>query len=159
MSQIHVLPKLITIIWNIRIARVSPQATLLHSWLTNELIFCSHVILADIAGAVIHDSIATPQFIIAWIIYKVVLACLWTLLILIKQDMMWQKMLLKYLKPSHIIVTCDSKTKTLQLWRKVEEDGVEGALFLQQLRTDKQTGNVATTENGCARTIVSRQFK
>jgi hypothetical protein len=33
----------------------------------------------------------------------------------------------------------------------VEEDGMEGALFVQQLRTEKQTGNVASAQNGCAR--------
>jgi hypothetical protein len=41
----------------------------------------------------------------------------------------------------------------------VKEDGVEGALFVQQLRTEKQTGNVASAQNGCARTTVSRKFK
>ena len=35
----------------------------------------------------------------------------------------------------------------------------EGALFVQQLRTEKQTGNVASAQNGCARTTLSRQFK
>jgi len=30
---------------------------------------------------------------------------------------------------------------------------MEGALFVQQLRTEKQTGNVASAQNGCARTI------
>ena len=30
---------------------------------------------------------------------------------------------------------------------------------VQQLRTEKQTGNVAIAENGCARTTLSRQFK
>jgi hypothetical protein len=43
--------------------------------------------------------------------------------------------------------------------RKVEEDGIEGALFVQQLRTEKQTGNVASAQNGCAMATVSRQFK
>jgi hypothetical protein len=51
-----------------------------------------------------------------------------------------------------------SKTRTLQLWREVEEHGVEGALFVHQL-TEKQTGNVASVHNGCARATVSRQFK
>jgi len=41
----------------------------------------------------------------------------------------------------------------------MEEYGVEDALFVQQLRTEKQTGNVASAQNGCARTTVSRQFK
>jgi hypothetical protein len=41
----------------------------------------------------------------------------------------------------------------------VEEDGVEGALVVQKLRTEEQTGNVASVQNGCARTTVSRQFK
>jgi len=36
---------------------------------------------------------------------------------------------------------------------------MEGALFVQQLRTEKQTGNVASAQNGCARTTLSRQFK
>jgi hypothetical protein len=41
----------------------------------------------------------------------------------------------------------------------VEEEGVEGALFVQQLRTEKQTGNVASAQNVYARIAVSRQFK
>jgi len=36
---------------------------------------------------------------------------------------------------------------------------MEGALFVQQLRTEKQTGNVTSAQNGCARTTLSRQFK
>jgi hypothetical protein len=69
-------------------------------------------------------------------------------------------MLLEVLEAqSHNTDICDSKTKTLQLRRKVEEDGVEGALFVQQLRTEKQTGYVASAQNGCARASVSRQFK
>jgi len=34
----------------------------------------------------------------------------------------------------------------------------EGALFVQQLRTEKQNGNVASAQNGCTRTTLSRQF-
>jgi hypothetical protein len=33
------------------------------------------------------------------------------------------------------------------------------ALFVQQLRTVKQTGNVASAQNGCAGNTVSRQLK
>jgi len=36
---------------------------------------------------------------------------------------------------------------------------MEGALFVQQLRTEKQTGNVASAQNWCARTTLSRHFK
>jgi hypothetical protein len=36
---------------------------------------------------------------------------------------------------------------------------MEGALFAQQLRTEKQAGNVASAQNGCARATVTRQFK
>jgi hypothetical protein len=36
---------------------------------------------------------------------------------------------------------------------------MEGALFVQQLRTEKQTGNVASAQNGRATTTLSRQFK
>jgi hypothetical protein len=54
---------------------------------------------------------------------------------------------------------CDSNTETLQVWRKVEKDDVEGALFVQRLRTEKQTGNVASAQNGCAGATVSKQFK
>jgi hypothetical protein len=60
---------------------------------------------------------------------------------------------------SHNSDICDSTTKTLQLWKKVEEDGVEGALFVQQLRTNKQPGNIASAQNGCARATASRKFK
>jgi hypothetical protein len=70
---------------------------------------------------------------------------------------MAKKMLREVLEAqSHNSDICDSKTETLQLWRKMEEDGVEGALFLQQLRTEKHTGNVASAQNGCARATVSR---
>jgi hypothetical protein len=41
--------------------------------LTNELIFCSHVKLAPIAGVVTHDSISTPQFGVVWIIRRLCL--------------------------------------------------------------------------------------
>jgi hypothetical protein len=41
----------------------------------------------------------------------------------------------------------------------VEEDGMEGALYVQHLRTKKQTGNVAGAQNGCARATEPRQFK
>jgi len=34
-----------------------------------------------------------------------------------------------------------------------------GALFVLQLKTGKQTGNVASAQNGCARTTLPRQFK
>jgi hypothetical protein len=40
----------------------------------------------------------------------------------------------------------------------VEEDGSESVLFVQELGTE-QTGNVASAENACARTTMSRQFK
>jgi len=46
-----------------------------------------------------------------------------------------------------------------QLRRKMEEDNIEGVLFLQPLRTEEQTGNVTSAQNGCARTTLSRQFK
>jgi len=36
---------------------------------------------------------------------------------------------------------------------------MEGALFVQQLRTEKQTGNVASAQNGCAMTTLSTQFE
>ena len=37
---------------------------------------------------------------------------------------------------------------------------MEGALFVQQLRTEKKkTGNVVSAQNGCARTALSGQFK
>jgi len=36
---------------------------------------------------------------------------------------------------------------------------MEDALFVQQLRTEKHTGNVACVQNGCARTTLSWQFK
>jgi len=36
---------------------------------------------------------------------------------------------------------------------------MKGAPFVKQLRTEKQTGNVASVQNKCARTILSRQFK
>jgi hypothetical protein len=71
-----------------------------------------------------------------------------------------EKMLLEVREAqSHNGDICDSTTETLQLWRKVEEDSVEGAVFSQQLRTEKQIGNVASGQNGCARAPVSRQFK
>jgi hypothetical protein len=35
----------------------------------------------------------------------------------------------------------------------------EDALFVQQLRTEKQNGNVVSAQNGCARTTLSRKFK
>jgi len=40
----------------------------------------------------------------------------------------------------------------------VEEDGLEGVLFGQELGTE-QIGNVASAENACASTPPSRQFK
>jgi hypothetical protein len=43
---------------------------------------------------------------------------------------MWQKMLLEVLEAQ-------------SQWRKVDEEGVEGAVFVQQLRTEKATRNVA----------------
>jgi len=36
---------------------------------------------------------------------------------------------------------------------------MEGVPFVQQLRTEKQTGNIASAQNGCARTTLSWQFK
>jgi len=36
---------------------------------------------------------------------------------------------------------------------------MEGALIVQKLRTVNQTGIVASAQNGCARTTLSRQFK
>ena len=36
---------------------------------------------------------------------------------------------------------------------------VEGALFVQKLRTEKHTVNVASAQNGCARATLSGQFK
>jgi hypothetical protein len=47
-------------------------------------------------------------------------------------------MLLEVLEAqSHNSDIYDSKTETLQLWRKVEEDDEEGALVVQHLRTEK----------------------
>jgi len=40
-------------------------------------------------------------------------------------------------------VACKQPASTTNV-KKMEEDGVEGALFVQQLRTEKQTGNVAS---------------
>jgi hypothetical protein len=51
------------------------------------------------------------------------------------------------------------KPKPYSCEKKVEEDGVEGAVFVQQLRTEKQNGNVASAQNGCARATVPRHFK
>jgi hypothetical protein len=66
---------------------------------------------------------------------------------------MWQrKFCLRNLRPSHITVTC-------VIVKLKEVKRVEGALFGQQLRTEKQTGNVASAQNWCARTTVSKQFK
>ena len=45
------------------------------------------------------------------------------------------------------------------LRRKMEEDNVEGVLFVQKLRTEEQNGNVTSAQNGCARTTLPRQFK
>jgi hypothetical protein len=73
---------------------------------------------------------------------------------------MWEQMLLELPEAqSHNSDICDNETENLQLWRKVAEDGMEGALFVQQLRKEKQTGNVASAQNGCARATVLRQFK
>jgi hypothetical protein len=36
---------------------------------------------------------------------------------------------------------------------------MEGALFVLQLRAEKQTGNTASAQNECERTTLSRQFK
>ena len=41
----------------------------------------------------------------------------------------------------------------------MEEDSVKGVLSVQQLMTEKQAGNVASAQNGCARTTLSRKFK
>jgi len=40
-----------------------------------------------------------------------------------------------------------------------DRDGVQDVTFVQQLSTKKQTGNLVIAQNGCARTILSRQFK
>ena len=55
-------------------------------------------------------------------------------------------------------ITCKQPVLTTNV-KKGGGYSVEGALFVQQLKTEKQTGNVASTQNGCARTPVSRQFK
>jgi len=55
-------------------------------------------------------------------------------------------------------VTVANNQPTLQLWRSVEEESLEGVLFVHDLVTE-QTGNVASPENACARTTFSRQFK
>jgi len=44
------------------------------------------------------------------------------------------------------------------LRRKMEEDNVEGVLSVQKPRTEEQTGNVTSAQNGCTRTTLSRQF-
>jgi len=36
---------------------------------------------------------------------------------------------------------------------------MESPPFVQKLRTEKQTGNVASGQNGCAKTTLSRQLK
>jgi hypothetical protein len=36
---------------------------------------------------------------------------------------------------------------------------MEDIVLVQQLRTEKQPGNVASAQNGCARTALLRQFK
>jgi hypothetical protein len=36
---------------------------------------------------------------------------------------------------------------------------MEGALFVQQLGAEKQTGNVVSAQSECARTTLSRQIK
>jgi hypothetical protein len=41
-----------------------------------------------------------------------------------------------------------------QLRRKMEEDNMESVLSVQQLRTEEQTGNVTSVQNGCARTTL-----
>jgi hypothetical protein len=41
---------------------------------------------------------------------------------------------------------------------QIQLDGVEGAVFVQRLRTEIQAGNVASAQNGCAGTAVSRRF-
>jgi hypothetical protein len=67
------------------------------------------------------------------------------------------KMLLEVLEAQSLNSDiCDSKTKTLQLWRKVEEDSVEGSVYVQQPKTEKHTGNVVSAQNGCARVTVQR---
>jgi hypothetical protein len=55
-------------------------------------------------------------------------------------------------------VSLENKKLPVQMGRKKEEDGTEGVLFVQQLRTKEQTENVASVRNGCARTTLSRQF-
>ena len=39
----------------------------------------------------------------------------------------------------------------------MEKAGLEGVWFVQQLKTEKQTGNADSALDGCARTIMSRQ--
>jgi hypothetical protein len=48
---------------------------------------------------------------------------------------------------------------TCGMFYQIQLDGVKDAVFVQQLRTEKQTGNVASAKNGCARAAVLRQFK
>ena len=36
---------------------------------------------------------------------------------------------------------------------------MEGVLFVQQLKTEEQIGNVTSAHNGCARATLSRQLK
>jgi hypothetical protein len=45
------------------------------------------------------------------------------------------------------------------LLREAEKHGVEGAIFVKQLRTENQTINVARVQNGCTRTTLPRNFK
>jgi hypothetical protein len=67
-----------------------------------------------------------------------------------------EKMLLEELEAQpHNSDINGRETENLQLWRKVKE----GAVFVQQLRTEKETGNVARAQNRCARATVPRQFK
>jgi len=41
----------------------------------------------------------------------------------------------------------------------MEADSMDGALFVEQQRTEKQTGCAASAQNECERTTLSRQFK
>jgi hypothetical protein len=56
-------------------------------------------------------------------------------------------------------VPCKQPASPTTAKKKMAEDGIEGVLYVQQLRTEKQTGNIASAQNGYARTNLSRQFK
>ena len=52
-------------------------------------------------------------------------------------------------KPWEQCVSLANNQLPLQLWRKVEEDGLEGVLFVQQLRTEKQIEMLPVPEPHC----------